>query len=257
MVSPVHEFCNGNIQSINSGKPILASARGIIHVQHNDFVDINQLIITLKSRRLQTEDIVQGIPKIEQLFEARESQSGEILSDTVHLRLRSAFVHELELLNDEHWSIAVEKSFLEAQEFLVESIKSAYSNQGVRISEKHIEIIVRQMTSRVRILESGETGLLPGELVQHNWIKRFNTKIVKLGLREATYEPIVLGISKSVLQSDSFLLAASFQEVSRVLIKSALNKKSDFLQGLHENVIVGQLIPAGTGLIPMNLIHFT
>ena len=239
------------------GKPILASARGIIHVQHNDFVDINQLIITLKSRRLQTEDIVQGIPKIEQLFEARESQSGEILSDTVHLRLRSAFVHELELLNDKHWSIAVEKSFLEAQEFLVESIKSAYSNQGVRISEKHIEIIVRQMTSRVRILESGEAGLLPGELVQHNWIKRFNTKIVKLGLREATYEPIVLGISKSVLQSDSFLLAASFQEVSRVLIKSALNKKSDFLQGLHENVIVGQLIPAGTGLIQMNLIHFT
>jgi len=239
------------------GKPILASARGIIHVQHNDFVDINQLIITLKSRRLQTEDIVQGIPKIEQLFEARESQSGEILSDTVHLRLRSAFVHELEILNDDHWSIAVEKSFLEAQEFLVESIKSAYSNQGVRISEKHIEIIVRQMTSRVRILESGETGLLPGELVQHNWIKRFNTKIVKLGLREATYEPIVLGISKSVLQSDSFLLAASFQEVSRVLIKSALNKKSDFLHGLHENVIVGQAIPAGTGLIPMNVIQFT
>ena len=238
------------------GKPILASARGIIHVQHNDFVDINQLIITLKSRRLQTEDIVQGIPKIEQLFEARESQSGEVLSDTVHLRLRSAFVQELELLNDDHWSIAVEKSFLEAQEFLVESIKSAYSNQGVRISEKHIEIIVRQMTSRVRILESGETGLLPGELVQHNWIKRFNTKIVKLGLREATYEPIVLGISKSVLQSDSFLLAASFQEVSRVLIKSALNKKSDFLQGLHENVIVGQSIPAGTGLIPMNVIEF-
>jgi len=237
------------------GKPILASARGIIHVQHNDFVDINQLIITLKSRRLQTEDIVQGIPKIEQLFEARESQSGVILSDTVHLRLRSAFVHELELLNDEHWSIAVEKSFLEAQEFLVESIKSAYSNQGVRISEKHIEIIVKQMTSRVRILESGETGLLPGELVQYNWIKRFNAKIVQLGLREATYEPIVLGISKSVLQSDSFLLAASFQEVSRVLIKSALNKKSDFLQGLHENVIVGQLIPAGTGLIPMNLIQ--
>ena len=111
------------------------------------------------------------------------------------------------------------------------------------------------MTSRVRILESGETGLLPGELVQYNWIKRFNAKIVQLGLREATYEPIVLGISKSVLQSDSFLLAASIQDVSRVLIKSALNKKSDFLQGLHENVIVGQLIPAGTGLIPMNLIQ--
>lgn len=235
------------------GVPILASARGIIHVKHNDLIRKNQLIVTLKSRRLQTEDIVQGIPKIEQLFEARESQSGEVLSDTVHLRLRSAFVRELELLTTEHWSTAVDKSFLEAQNFLVENIEIAYSNQGVKISEKHIEVIVRQMTSRVRILEPGETGLLPGELVQHTWIKKFNQRISQIGLREATYEPIVLGISKSVLQSDSFLLAASFQEVSRVLIKSSLSKKRDFLQGLHENVIVGQSIPAGTGLISTKL----
>jgi hypothetical protein len=239
---------------IRLGTPILASARGIVHVEHNSLITKNELIVTLKSRRLQTEDIVQGIPKIEQLFEARESQSGEILSDTVHLRLRSAFVRELELLTTEHWSTAVDKSFLEAQNFLVENIETAYSNQGVKISEKHIEVIVRQMTSRVRILEPGETGLLPGELVQHSWIKKFNSKIQQIGLREATYEPIVLGISKSVLQSDSFLLAASFQEVSRVLIKSALSKKRDFLQGLHENVIVGQAVPAGTGLISTKLL---
>lgn len=238
------------------GTPILTSARGIVHVEHNDLIQKNQLIVTLKSRRLQTEDIVQGIPKIEQLFEARESQSGEVLSNTVHLRLKSAFVRELELLTTEHWSTAVDKSFLEAQDFLVENIDNAYSNQGVKISEKHIEVIVRQMTSRVRILEPGETGLLPGELVLHTWIKKFNRKISQIGLREATYEPIVLGISKSVLQSDSFLLAASFQEVSRVLIKSALSKKCDFLQGLHENVIVGQAIPAGTGLISNKLLFF-
>ena len=237
------------------GTPILASTRGIVHVEHNDLIENNQLIVTLKSRRLQTEDIVQGIPKIEQLFEARESQSGEVLSDTVHLRLRSAFVRELELLTTNHWSTAVDKSFLEAQNFLVENIETAYSNQGVKISEKHIEVIVRQMTSRVRILEPGETGLLPGELVQHTWIKKFNQHIAKIGLCEATYEPIVLGISKSVLQSDSFLLAASFQEVSRVLIKSSLSKKRDFLQGLHENVIVGQGIPAGTGLISTKLLN--
>jgi len=237
------------------GTPILASTRGIVHVEHNDLIAKNQLIVTLKSRRLQTEDIVQGIPKIEQLFEARESQSGEVLSDTVHLRLRSAFVRELELLTTEHWSTAVDKSFLEAQNFLVENIETAYSNQGVKISEKHIEVIVRQMTSRVRILEPGETGLLPGELVQHTWIKKFNQRIAQIGLREATYEPMVLGISKSVLQSDSFLLAASFQEVSRVLIKSSLSKKRDFLQGLHENVIVGQGIPAGTGLVSTKLLN--
>ena len=240
---------------IRLGTPILASTRGIVHVEHDDLITKNQLIVTLKSRRLQTEDIVQGIPKIEQLFEARESQSGSVLSDTVHLRLRSAFVRELELLTTEHWSTAVDKSFLEAQNFLVENIETAYSNQGVKISEKHIEVIVRQMTSRVRILEPGETGLLPGELVQHTWIKKFNKRIAQVGLCEATYEPIVLGISKSVLQSDSFLLAASFQEVSRVLIKSSLSKKRDFLQGLHENVIVGQGIPAGTGLVSTKLLN--
>ena len=210
----------------------------------NDLVQKNQLLITLKSRRLQTEDIVQGIPKIEQLFEARESQGGEILLDTVHIRLRNAFVRELENIQSEHWSIAVEKSFIEAQQFLVENIIEAYANQGVKISEKHVEVIVRQMTSRVRILEAGETGLLPGEVVQYTWIQKFNRHISEIGLREATYEPIVLGISKSVLQSESFLLAASFQEVSRVLVRSALSKKRDFLRGLHENVIVGQLIPA-------------
>lgn len=235
--------------TLRLGIPILASAHGIIHVFQNDLVLKNQLLITLKSRRLQTEDIVQGIPKIEQLFEARESQGGEILFDTVHIRLRNAFLRELSLLEENHWSIAVEKSFLEAQQFLVENIVEAYANQGVKISEKHVEVIVRQMTSRVRILESGETGLLPGELVQHTWIQQFNKNIRQIGLREATYEPIVLGISKSVLQSESFLLAASFQEVSRVLVRSALSKKRDFLRGLHENVIVGQLIPAGTGLL--------
>lgn len=242
---------NQNTLTLHVGVPILASANGIVHVGHNDLVQKNQLVITLKSQRLQTEDIVQGIPKIEQLFEARESQAGQILFDTVHIRLRQAFLRELKQLtvNENHWSIAVEKSFLEAQQFLVENVIDAYGNQGVKISEKHVEVIVRQMTSRVRILESGETGLLPGELVQHIWIQKFNKHIRQLGLREATYEPIVLGISKSVLQSESFLLAASFQEVSRVLVRSALSKKRDFLRGLHENVIVGQLIPAGTGLM--------
>ena len=233
---------------IRTGTPILVSSRGIMNVVHNDLVKKNQLLITLKSRQLQTEDIVQGIPKIEQLFEARESQSGEVLVDTVHIRLRNAFVRELESLDKDDWAGAVERSFLEAQQFLVENIIEAYSNQGVKISEKHVEVIVRQMTSRVRILQAGETGLLPGELVQHSWIRKFNDHIQEIGLQPATYEPIVLGISKSVLQSESFLLAASFQEVSRVLVRSALMKKQDFLRGLHENIIVGQLIPAGTGL---------
>jgi hypothetical protein len=247
-----------NSLTVRVGLPILSSARGIVHVFNKELIAKNQILVTLKSRRLQTEDIVQGIPKIEQLFEARESQGGQVLHDTVHSRLRNAFVRELEGLVNEYKSsnqraIAVEKSFLEAQYFLVQNIVDAYANQGVKISEKHVEVIVRQMTNRVRILEAGETGLLPGELVQHDWVHQFNKYIRDIGLSEATYEPIVLGISKSVLQSESFLLAASFQEVSRVLVRSALRKKRDFLRGLHENVIVGQLIPAGTGLVPLSL----
>lgn len=258
---------NGQILKLTStnltlqvGIPLLASARGIVHVFNNELITKNQILMTLKSRRLQTEDIVQGIPKIEQLFEARESQGGQVLPDSVHSRLRNAFVRELEhptylfsgteYKSSEQRAIAVETSFLEAQHFLVENIVDAYANQGVKISEKHVEVIVRQMTSRVRILEGGETGLLPGEFVQHRWIQQFNKHLRDIGLSEATYEPLVLGISKSVLQSESFLLAASFQEVSRVLVRSALSKKRDFLRGLHENVIVGQLIPAGTGLVP-------
>lgn len=235
--------------TLRLGTPILSSAGGIIHVSDRDLVAKNQLLITLKSRRLQTEDIVQGIPKIEQLFEARQRQGGEALEDTVHTKLRNAFARELEYISYHNWSIAVEKSVLEAQAFLVENVMSAYGNQGVKLAEKHVEVIVRQMTSRVRIVDGGETGLLPGELVLHTWIQEFNASIRELGLREATYEPIVVGISKTVLQSDSFLVAASFQEVSRVLVRSALSKKRDFLSGLHENVIVGQVVPAGTGLI--------
>jgi hypothetical protein len=243
--------------TLRIGVPILASARGVVHVFNRELITKNQILMTLKSRRLQTEDIVQGIPKIEQLFEARESQGGQVLQDTVHTRLRNAFVRELEsptyalagIRPLEHRAAAVETSFLEAQRFLVENIVDAYANQGVKISEKHVEVIARQMTSRVRILDGGETGLIPGELVQYRWLQKFNKHICEIGLSEASYEPIILGISKSVLQSDSFLLAASFQEVSRVLVRSALSKKRDFLRGLHENVIVGQLIPAGTGLV--------
>ncbi len=232
--------------TLRKGIPILASAHGILHIFHGDLVTKNQLLVTLKSRRLQTEDIVQGIPKIEQLFEARETQGGEVLSQNVHTQLKTFF---LESLQTEKLSLAVPESILKIQAFLIENILDAYANQGVKISEKHVEIIVRQMTNRVRILNGGDTGLLQGELVQLLWIQELNKQLRHLGHCEATYEPIVLGISKSVLQSESFLLAASFQEVSRVLVRSALSRKTDFLRGLHENVILGQLVPAGTGLL--------
>ena len=237
--------------TIRKGIPILASARGVVHVLNNDLIQKNDLLITLKSRRLQTEDIVQGIPKIEQLFEARETQGGEIIPNSAHTKLQ-AFFHNA--LHSKSLRLAVNQSIHEIQIFLVENILEAYSNQGVKISEKHVEIVVRQMTARVRILSGGDTGLLPGEIVQLKWVESVNNRLARLGSRQANYEPMILGITKSVLQSESFLVAASFQEVSRVLVRSALTKKTDFLRGLHENVILGQLIPAGTGVISRN--HF-
>ena len=226
---------------LRKGVPFLGSSRGVIHVFQGDFVQKNDLLITLKSRRLQTEDIVQGIPKIEQLFEARETQGGEALVNSTQIQLRRAFTYAL---RSAPLPVAVLQSIYAIQLFLVENIVEAYSNQGVTIAEKHVEIIVRQMTARVRILSGGDTGV-----VQLKWMERVNRHFKRLGSREARYEPLVLGITKSVLQSESFLVAASFQEVSRVLVKSALSKKTDFLRGLHENVILGQLLPAGTGLI--------
>ena len=246
---------NFNQLTLRLGVPFLASARGIIHVFQNDFILKNDLLVTLKSRRLQTEDIVQGIPKIEQLFEARETQGGTVIRNSVHTRLKKYFVSSLKSeklsINNIHNNLskAVIDSLNKIQFFLVQSILQAYSSQGVKISQKHIEIIVRQMTTRVRILAGGDSGLLPGELIQFTRIQKLNEQLCLLGKRPAIYEPIILGITKSVFQSESFLLSASFQEVSRVLVRSALTKKTDFLRGLHENVILGQLVPTGTGLI--------
>lgn len=232
--------------TVRKGLPILASIRGLVHISHQDLVEKNDLLITLRSRRLQTEDIVQGIPKIEQLFEARETQGGEKIKNSMHDLLEQFFKRARQVRPFEE---AVDISFLYIQKFLVDNILEAYSNQGVTIAEKHVEVVVRQMTARVRITTGGDTGFLPGEFVQRRWIEQVNLKVAQTGRRVAKYEPVILGITKSVLQSESFLLAASFQQVSKVLVKSALSKKTDFLRGLHENLLVGQPIPAGTGII--------
>ena len=232
--------------TLQKGLPILASIRGLVHISHQDLIEKNDLLITLRSRRLQTEDIVQGIPKIEQLFEARETQGGEKIKNSMHDLLEQFFKRARQVRPFEE---AVDISFLYIQKFLVDNILEAYSNQGVTIAEKHVEVVVRQMTARVRITTGGDTGFLPGEFVQRRWIEQVNLKLAQTGRRVAKYEPVILGITKSVLQSESFLLAASFQQVSKVLVKSALAKKTDFLRGLHENLLVGQPIPAGTGII--------
>jgi DNA-directed RNA polymerase subunit beta' len=118
----------------------------------------------------------------------------------------------------------------------------------VNINDKHIEVIVRQMLRRVRIEEPGDTGLLPGELVEAAEFRRMNNDVVSQGGEPATAATVLLGITKASLNTDSFLSAASFQETTRVLTDAAINGKVDYLRGLKENVVIGKLIPAGSGI---------
>jgi hypothetical protein len=133
-------------------------------------------------------------------------------------------------------------------EYLVNEVQEVYRLQGVPINDKHIEVIVRQMLQKVEILDSGETTLIRGDTVEVAEAALENAKVEKRGGRIATTQPVLLGITKASLQTRSFISAASFQETTRVLTDASVNGKVDTLEGLKENVIVGRLIPAGTGM---------
>jgi DNA-directed RNA polymerase subunit beta' len=132
-------------------------------------------------------------------------------------------------------------------DFLVNEIQEVYRLQGVPINDKHIETIVRQMLQKVEILEPGDTGLLKGDQLDKTEVDEENAKVEERGGRQALTAPVLLGITKASLQTRSFISAASFQETTRVLTDASVNGKIDTLEGLKENVIVGRLIPAGTG----------
>ncbi len=135
-----------------------------------------------------------------------------------------------------------------AQEHLVDEVQKVYRSQGVAIHDKHIEIIVRQMLRRVTVIESGETNLLPSDLVDRVRFEEENRRVVSEGGKPASGRPVLMGITKASLATESWLSAASFQETTRVLTDAAIHGRSDSLRGLKENVIIGKLIPAGTGL---------
>ncbi len=135
------------------------------------------------------------------------------------------------------------------QDYIIKDVQEIYSSQGQNVNEKHIEIIVRQMFSKVRITESGDSDLLLGDIVDKSRLAMANAKISSKG-NSAEAEQLLMGITKSSLNTESFLAAASFQETTRVLIEAAISAKTDYLRGLKENVIIGKLIPAGTGFRP-------
>jgi DNA-directed RNA polymerase subunit beta' len=140
--------------------------------------------------------------------------------------------------------------------FLVDEIQNVYRLQGVKINDKHCEIIVRQMLRKVKIKNPGDTPFLEGDIVDKFVFKEENLKVVEKGGKPATAEPVFYGITKASLSTDSFISAASFQETTKVLTQAAVEGKIDFLRGLKENVIVGRLIPAGTGLTRYRNIEF-
>lgn len=229
-------------------------------------------------------DITQGLPRVEELFEARKpkglaviseiggtvsiseskrkrevvitSPDGEIANYTIvygsRLKVKPGDIVEAgdELTEgsvNPHDILKI-KGINGVQNYLVKEVQRVYRLQGVDINDKHIEVIVRQMLSRVKVEESGDTDMLPGSLVSIHEFEDSNEKILNEGKIPATGIRTLLGITKASLATDSFLSAASFQETTRVLTEAAIKGKEDFLVGLKENVIIGKLIPAGTGM---------
>lgn len=142
---------------------------------------------------------------------------------------------------------AVTKDINMVARYIIQEVQSVYFGTGSGMNNKHLELITRQMFSRVRVIDPGDSELLPGDIVEKRQVREQNETVKKDGGLEATFEHLLLGITKVALSTESFLSAASFQETARVLIDSAIVGKEDKLRGLKENVIIGRLIPAGTG----------
>jgi DNA-directed RNA polymerase subunit beta' len=142
---------------------------------------------------------------------------------------------------------ACHKSFKKVQLFILDSVQSVYKSQGVTINDKHLEIIIKQMTTKVLITYQGDTPLLRQEVIDLYHIQYMNKIIMVENKEPACYMPLLLGITKAALNNPSFISAASFQETTRVLTKAGIEGRIDWLRGLKENIIIGHLIPAGTG----------
>ncbi len=258
----------------------------ILTVQEGDYVEAGDIIAKIPRETVKTKDITGGLPRVAELFEARKPKDyaviseieGEVIFDKELKGKRKIIVkpevgEAKEYLVPKGKYLAVQegdyiragdpliegspnphdilrvKGVKELAKFLVEEIQEVYRLQGVRINDKHFEVIVRQMLKKVKIKETGDTRFMIGELVDRAVFEEENERVLREGGRPAVAEPVVLGITKAALNTESWLSAASFQETTRVLTDAALAGKVDYLRGLKENVIIGRLIPAGTGRV--------
>ena len=238
---------------------------------------------TINSGGVAGDDITQGLPRVQELFEARnpkgkatiseingkvtkiEEQNGKFIisvaNDVETKEHTSNYGAKLAVnLNDEvvsgqrltHGAISPKELLvvtdpITVQQYILSEIQKVYRSQGVDISDKHVEIIAKRMISKIKIVSSGDSLFLPGTMVNINHFRDENKDLILNGKNPATGRPVLLGITKASLETDSFLSAASFQETTRILTDAAIHGKVDHLNGLKENVIIGKLIPAGTG----------
>ncbi len=256
-----------------------------IMVEDGEKLRAGETLAMIQAERFKTRDITSGLPRVAELFEARKPKDPAIISEIdgtveigglvrgsrkVMVRGENDFLREYMIPYGKHLLVfdgdivhagerltegAVNPHDIlringihRVQEYLLNEIQEVYRLQGVKINDKHIEIIIRQMLQKVQILDPGDTTFLEGAQVDKFNCSTVNGRVLEENGEAATYEPLLLGITKASLFTESFLSAASFQETTRVLTEAAIQGKIDELQGLKENVIIGHLIPAGTGM---------
>ena len=257
----------------------------IITVLDGQQISVGDVLARLPQESAKTRDITGGLPRVAELFEARTPKDAGMLAEftgtmsfgkdtkgkqrlvitdlegTIHEYLipkdKHVLVHDGQVVNkgelivdgapDPHDILRLQGVEALAV-YITDEVQDVYRLQGVKINDKHIEVIVRQMLRRTIVVDSGDTKFIRGEQVERAHLLDENDRMVAEGKLPATYEPVLLGITKASLSTDSFISAASFQETTRVLTEAAIMGKRDELRGLKENVIVGRLIPAGTGL---------
>ncbi len=257
----------------------------IITVEDKAKVGVGDVLARIPQETQKTRDITGGLPRVAELFEARKPKDCAILAEVSGVvsfgkdtkgkrRLvitdKEAVEHEYLIPKGRHITVfegeTVEQGDIVVEgapvstdilrllgvealtNYIVDEVQDVYRLQGVKINDKHIDVIVRQMLRKVQVIDPGDTRFLPGEQVERARLLEENEQIEAQGEKPATYERMLLGITKASLSTESFISAASFQETTRVLTEAAINGKRDMLRGLKENVIVGRLIPAGTGL---------
>lgn len=272
------------ILDTNSWARYLLPVGANIVVQEGDMVGAGDIIAKIPRETTKTKDITGGLPRVAELFEARKPKEFAVISEidgTVTFgkdikgkrkvivepdvgepreylipKGKHVSVHEgdrvsageplMDGSSNPHDILRV-RGEKELAKFLVDEVQEVYRLQGVKINDKHIEVIVRQMLRRVNVKEVGDTDFLVGEQVEKHIFEEKNREIIKAGGKPAVGEPLLLGITKASLSTESFISAASFQETTKVLTEASIQGKIDWLRGLKENVIMGRLIPAGTG----------